>query len=527
MKYKIEITAFIFSTIATLIFQRFIITPSKFLVSTLIGMLFFLIYRYLFIDEKEIQVTLPYKTYIFFSLVIISAICLLLVSPINELMFLPWTSIPSHNILRLISAFLLIFLAPSYIIVSIVDREDKLSFLEKLLFSIIINNLLLPFFGCISFALGSNIANSGLHFIIALNIFLSLLYILLGRRKAGKPLLIKLNEHLILCFYLALAGALVLDKYFSNITWDYGDLDLYYGYAVSFTKSVFPLDVIGPGMVYPYFPFIFAAEFFILSGIPYINAFQFINIVMSLLPILSFYIMVSAFSFRNRKIPIIATMFGFFGGGLGWVFGLNYLRNVTVQNLYKLFKLMAKADSGYLVPPFYPAGMYPLYTHALTCIFALMWLIYSDKGDKLGGTRYLLVAVTIAVGYLAHIAEIIFFIVFFLLSIIFFKNYSAYRRICASTLAGLLIVALPDIISGGSFYIAGDPLTYYGLTLYSAIVLLVVTFLLFSIVFYYNNYIKRVHNIIISKLGKRGLFLCKSIFSTFIIYIYILSLIHI
>ena len=265
--------------------------------------------------------------------------------------------------------------------------------------------------------------------------------------------------------------ALMLSKYSLNLTWDYGDLDIYYGYSVSFTKDVLPLSPIGAGLDYPFWPFIFLAEFFILSGVPYVNAFQLVSIPITFLPILSFYIMASAFFKRSghRKIPIIASMLGFFGGGFGWIFGLHLLSNSQgVQTLYELFRIMVRTNSGYLVPLFYSTGIYPLYTYALTSIFALIWLIYSKRAVELGNLRYVFIPVMIALGFLAHVAEIVFFMFIFLVSILIFKreNVFSYRRCAVSIIFGLILIALPDIIVGGSYYTEGSAFAYYGLSLY-------------------------------------------------------------
>jgi len=527
LKYKVELFGLLFSFIIGVIFWEILIVPTKAFIVSAIALVFFSTYRYMIYDDAIYRLTFPKLRKIPFAcLIILSAFAILFIRPINDAEFIAWNAIPPLSLLRLVLGSFLTLFSPGYMLLSLIDRKDSLTGTEKIFFSIVLSLFLLPFFGCLCFALGSSILQSGTLFIIILNFILLLLYILFKKDNTNKRISVNLNEKFVLLSLLTFITILLLEKYILNLTWDAGDLDKYYGYSVCFTKEIFPIGKTGPGLVYPYWPFIFVAEFFIVSGVPYVNAFQFINIPISFMPVLSFYIMTSAF-FRKHKIPVIATLLGSFGGGFGWIFGIHLLlSDQTNETLYRLFNIMAKANSGYLVPSFYTApgitGIYPLYTYALTSIFTLIWLIYSKHAAEIENLRYILISVMIALGYLAHIAEIVFFVFIFLISFLIFKNNnpSLYRKCAVSIICGLVLVALPDIIVGGSQYIWEDPFTYYGFSLYFGTIGLAV--LAFLLSFVKVNLKIPLFSIKIDQDKLRAL---KVVCSSLIIYVYFLCFI--
>jgi hypothetical protein len=531
MNYRIEIIGLFFSSLVAVIFWKILMVPERFFIAPMIAIIFFLAYRYVVREEKEVSynsASSRLRKALFSCFVVLSVLSVLLIHPITETVeFISWNAIPPLNILRLLLSSFLTLFSPGYMTLSLMDKNGKLTATEKMLVSILISLLILPFLGLLSFALGSSIQQFGIFSIILLNVILLMPYIFINRErpKNSEKISFGLNEKLVLISLLVFMSILMLAKFSLNLTWDYGDVNGYFGYSVSFTKGVLPLSPIGPGSSYPYWPFVFLAQFFIVSGVPYVNAFQFISILITFLPIFSFYVMVSAFfeKSRHKKIPIIATLLGFFGEGLGLILGANLLASSqAVQSLYKLFDIMARTNSGYLVPAFYSAGMYPLYTYTLTSVFALIWLIYSKRANKLGNLRYGLIPVMIALGYFAHVAEIVFFLIIFLASILIFKreDVSSYRKCAISIFVGLILIALPDIILKGSFYTEGNTFTYYGFSLYYAALALAVLAVFSSFI---KNYLRtRPINIEITHNKTRAL---KIACLSAITYFYGLSLI--
>lgn len=527
--YRIDIIGSFFSVLVAMVFWVILVVPDKFVIALVIAIMFFLTYRYIFHEKEEVScnsISLRLKKASFSCLVVLSVLSLLLVHPIAETVeVVSWNAIPLFSLLRLILSLFLTLFSPGYMILSLIDKNGKLVGLAKILFSVLFSLVILPFFGLLSFAFGSSIQQVGTLSVILLNLILLMLFILDKRLKpkVNEKISVDLNEKAILISFLVFVSAIILSKYVLNLTWDYGDLDNYFGYSVAFTKNTLPLSPIGPGFNYPFWPFVFLAEFFVSSGVPYVNAFQFVSIPITFLPVLSFYLMVSAFfeKLRHKKIPIVATILGFFGGGFGWIFAISlFSKGQTVQNLFGLFEIAARTGSGFLVPPFYSAGIYPLYTFTLTSIFALIWLIYSERAIGIGNLRYVLVSIMVALGYLAHIAEIALFVFIFLVSILVFRreNVSSYRKYSLAIIFGLIFVALPDIITKGSYYTLGS--SYYGFSLYYAVFALVV--LAFFLSFAKGRITTRAISLKTSPNRIRAL---KIAFSGCIIYFYGLCLI--
>jgi len=474
VKYGVEIIGFFFSVLVAMIFWRMLIVPGSIFIGIAVGIVCMLIFTYLN-AEKDIYCfpNVRVKKYLV-CIIGLSILSVLFISNIdNTVYFLAWDQLPALNLLRLLLSSLLSIFFPGYMILSLIDKSGSFRGLEKAFLSILISLLVLPFLGILTFAFGSNIQENGISVIILLNSFLVIAYVLKQERlESGNKVAINLNEKMILLSLLVLIASIyIFSKYSLNFTWDYGDFNYYFGNAVSFTKSTLPVSVIGPGSEYPFWLFIFLAESFVLSGVPYVNAFQFMLIILSFLPILSFYIMVTGFfkESRNRKIPIIATVFGFFGMGFGWLYGTDILSSTqTVNGLYDLFITATRTGSGYLAFPIYPLYTVLPYYVTLATIFALIWLVYSKRALAGGNVRYGLIAVIIALGFLLYIALTVILISIFVVSIIIFRlrTLQTYRKCALSIIFGLSLVALVDIIMGGTRYTYGDPITQYGFSFF-------------------------------------------------------------
>jgi len=188
MNYKTEIIGLLFSSLVAITFWRILIVPLGSFIAVIIGIIFFLTYIYTISEEKKVNCYSPslrFKKTFFSCLVVLSVLAVLFVSPISEVEFAPWNTIPLPNLLRLIlSSFLTLFF-PGYMILNLIDKNEKLTVTEKVFFSIVLSLFLLPFFGCLSFALGSNILQLGIPSIIILNLALLITYIFLKRNKSS------------------------------------------------------------------------------------------------------------------------------------------------------------------------------------------------------------------------------------------------------------------------------------------------------------------------------------------------------
>jgi hypothetical protein len=523
MNHEEEILGAFFSFVVAIIFWRILIIPGGFFIAVTIGIVCFLIYRYI-TKEKESYYfpNIRFKKY-FVCFLVLSILSVILISKVNQAIeFMAWDKLPILSILRLFLGSPLAVFFPGFMVLSLIDRRKLFTGLEKVFFSILISLLILPFLGILTFAFGWNIQNNGSFVIILLNLVLLVAYLLKNENYVvRKKTKVDLNGTLILLSLLLLISSIyIFSKYSLNLTWDYGDYIRYFGGALAFTKNSLPLSVIGPGLEYPFWLSIFLAQNFSLSGVPAANAFQFMLILLSFLPIISFYIMISKFfkESNNYKIAAIATTFGFFGAGFGWLYSTNLFGNTqTIQGLFNLFTNSASADSGYLALPISP--LYTVFTYyvALATIFALIWLVYSKRALSIGNLRYIFVSIAVALGYLLYISLTAFFILIFLVSFIIFKreNLAIYRKYAVSIIFGLILVILADLIMNGSYYTYGDALTLSGFSLFDGV-------LSVAIIAFFLSFIKikiPSFNDIISKTSRR-MNSFKVLISILVVYLY-------
>jgi hypothetical protein len=484
MKYHEDILGLFFSFIVSVVFWKILIIPNGYIVAIVLGIICFLLYKYIISDEIVVFSFAPVKSKLYLTcFVLFSILAVLLIPSVNNSVeFVPWAGIPLLSLLRLLLSLFLAIFFPGYLILGLIGGRMKLNMVENILVSIFISFTILPFFGILSFAVGSSIYTIGNFLIVLLNLVLLVAYVFKKESVVtNKTLTVNFNEKLLLLFlFIFIVLVYIFSKYSQNLTWDFGDLDSYYGFSLSFTKHTLPQSVIGPGLEYPFWMFISLAEYFVASGLPFANAYQFIVIFLILVPILSLYVMFSAFfkDSKYKKIPIIATTLGFFGGGFGWLYGLATSPNINVntsQGLFDLFNLAAKTDTGYLALPMNPLYTLLTYYIAVAVTFTLIWLVYSKRALNLGNLRYVLTSVMVALGYLDYIVLTIVFIIIFLFSLVIIsrEQLSSYRKYAISIGVGLLVVALVDFLMGGSYYTAGDALTKYGFSIFYIALLVV------------------------------------------------------
>jgi len=500
MRYTTEIIGILFSAVIVLILWQLLLIPWGLVTALIVGILFFLMYENLS-STRELTWSLPsigLERELVSVSVIISVIAVLFGGQTTAPnMFISWETITWLSLVELAASLFLTVFFPGFLILDILSGWRKLGWIERILFSVLISLFILPFLGCLSFTLGMSILSTDTFTIAGLNLVLLVPYFLIRREATGRSIKkIDLKEKSVLILLMVFILVLFISKYSTNLLWEFNDQDNYFGYAVAFTKGNLPISPIGPGLTYPFWSSIAWAQYFVLAGVPYANAFQVLLVPLSFLPVLSFYVMASAFfgKSRYRELPIIATFLSFLGGGFGLIFGLQKLVGAqTANGVFALFDTMMRSNSGYLDPAFYSTGMqFIFFSYILSLIFSLIWLIYSPHGFEIGGIRYFLISALIALGFLSHTGEIPIFLVIFLMSLLVLKpqSMSSYRKCAVAILLGLAVVILPDIMLGGSYYTRGIPLLsdqapypsflYSILTLYVASVVLTLTALLLS-----------------------------------------------
>ena len=157
MSRKIEMIGLFFSSIIAILYWKILIVPGAFFVAVIIAIIFFLTYRYIVSEEKEVNYNSPslmFKKTLFSCLVVLSALVVLFVRPIVEVELVAWNAIPLPNLLRLVLCSFLTLFSSGYMILNMMDRNEKLTGTEKTFFSMMISLFILPFLGFSTSRLG-------------------------------------------------------------------------------------------------------------------------------------------------------------------------------------------------------------------------------------------------------------------------------------------------------------------------------------------------------------------------------------
>jgi hypothetical protein len=497
------------SLIVLFLISQILIIPAKYAIAVVLAALAFLLYKYIISDKTnyDLEFTLPRVSKVILIPVLlgISTLSIVLVPEISHTMFIEWNSLSPFNLLSLLSGVFLTSFLPGYLILSIFDKNNRLDKAEQVLFSVIISLFIIPFLGCLAFGLGSSVNQVGLVLVLGLNWILLLPFLFSVRRLKQKPDMQKIPKRqvdlygvLILLCMLVLQIVLIYVSLNGNIIGPYGDSYDHYGFSILFSQNSFPISKIGAGISYPYWFHLQLATVYTVSGVPSANAFQLMNFVVELLPIFSFYLMVRAFFGHTKynKIPAIATALISLGA-FGWLYKFPVIWGAhDFNSIYSVFfSLPGQTNSGYLAsPPNLPENS-PLYGYAMTTIFTLIWLIYSNRGYLLKNLRYFLLAIVIAYGLLGHLPEIPIFVLVFCASLFLLKKKSLdqFRNVSFSLVAGLSVCILPDLFTSSTYYLLG-----YHYLIVTIALLVVAGFLLFV-----RAYMFRENSSVLWKLPKR------------------------
>jgi hypothetical protein len=382
--------------------------------------------------------------------------------------FVNWLSIPILSYLQFGVSVILTSFFPGYMLLRLFGATRKMPALAVLVFSVILSLFLT--------------ASSFLLFVISLraSLFVFEIILLLGdgflavcqlsktlaesRKKATKIRFFYASEVSGNCIYesilLVLTALLTYSFAFSLLHYNsplpFNDEWQHYGTAIrllTFARNNSIAEFFNSPSVGDFWPCSFIASTNLLSGFPSLNAYDLLHYLV-ILPLLGVYLSYRAwFSKVSPKLPVIATIFTMFGG-FGGLYLLFTSRNVILNfsNLSSLFKAILFAGAKtydiiqlvvfYLAPYISPAQIW-----GLTSFLLLVYLV-QPKID-IGRSRWFLIGITVAYGYLGHYApEIFIFLIIFLFLSLFLRGYSAsfIRKTGISAFLGLTIVLASDLL---------------------------------------------------------------------------------
>jgi hypothetical protein len=442
----------------------------------MLGLVTFFFFKYLTskneiignLDVSWRQSFLLIKDYFFFVLCFFSIILVIIIPTVSNSLYVNWGDISIASWIRSIAAVFLCAYAPGYIIVHFIDRTRQFTRIESLAFSILLSLFFTALFSYMVFVFNLNVTEFIAPIQLGLIGFLSIVLLLLRNKRQKniveiesvdrKKLRIPITYNTLILIWI-ICFALLTAYFIRNYPSPLSDMGEHVGGATRFLSGRFSSEtsVYNPEMWYQ----IFLGSFFALSGLPPVNAY-FPLLFLTVLPYITFYLMVSAFfSKKNKKIPIIATFFTL-TQGFGWLYALQL--RVGSTSTTDLVQLLFKAGSETLDVTRANLGsisdiIFPIYVVGLPTLFMLIYLL--RRSNLMDLTRFFLFSILTALVFLAHGGvELPVLVIAFFASIFFFPPMlmSRVQKLALSTIIGLGIGA--GLYRVGGFQLNGMPLEF-------------------------------------------------------------------
>jgi hypothetical protein len=464
LKMTKESTSYLIGLIMALIVAISILLlakePSKFGFSITFGALTFLLFVFLFRGTDEVvlrRFSFKDKFGLFSPKVLVAIlylVCLLLVLfiPSNTgTQFVSWLSIPAQSYVRLFAGVLVSSILPGYGLLQLIDRKKHFKGLAQLVSSFLISVFLMGALSFVSFLFNWELTSIfWLSVIVNVVIFVS--YSLLQLKSMvlsseNRELQIKLRiEHLIiLCIFLFFIVGWIA-YYSSYQLGSTGDMwDHYYTVLRVAKGGLFSSTHLSYLNAETWFSFHFLT-LFQLTGFPSLNGwmiYAFINFFF----ILAFYLMVRVIVGENHpQVPIISTVIATLFAGFGWLValsgpGADWGTSLAIAGNWTYNDIIYS----------FIYGPIPQYL-SLSVLFVLIYLMF--KKDEFSIASAILTVILVAEGLLIHSPEIIFFVLFYYIYLLFAKteNFGRLKRFNISILIGLLTVFIIGLAFPSHFY---------------------------------------------------------------------------
>lgn len=387
--------------------------------------------------------------------------------------FIIWSSIPVYNYIKLIFTFLISSFYLGFYIIKIVKWE--LNWIENIFISIFISIFItgsLTFFVSFIFEYPISISYYCILLINLIFIISDLFYFkhIINKKIINKNILFYRFYNLLKnnIFLIMLNILLLYCVYYVNFPEKLRvamDQWQYYGLNIKLiTNSIYI-----PFSSQDYWSSMYNGLFLYMSGIPFINAYLILTMIITIFPILLFYIF--SRNFLNKECSIISTIiyslfFGF--GGIIVIYNLV----ITKNDLYQIINNVANKtyDLWYFHQPFSP--YYIPKTISFSVMFCLMNLILNKK--IYGKKQITITSILYALFYLWHISEAIFFTILIIPVILFYKKDIINTKVIISIIFGIFIVFIYDSLAPVQAYFESSSFTIEpNLNIYAALIFLI------------------------------------------------------
>jgi hypothetical protein len=418
-------------------------------------------------------------------------------------LFLPWEQINPLQIIQLGAAITISFLIPGCAIIGILDVENSLGLLSKLLLAYLFSIFITGLISYITSSLGLDFSVTRLVLILIHACILSTFVILRYRTHhfglEGKnilsffyyPFLSRAsignmswrwitslrNHYAETLVFSGILAFVILATYFVYGGTIVGDQWFHHGRALSFLSGTFRSAAsLHENLDDPPFAPAFLAGFFSLSGTPSVNAYAAIDFL-NIIPVLAFYYFFSSWVPRQKsKAALLASVLFMLSSGFGWAY-LLFLANTnqvaSEQGSLDSFNDARIKSFDIFQPSSFvvvenPNITSPLIIISLPAGLVLLGLIVEGRdfmGSNIRKISYVVIVTIVSlVGGLSHTEFYLFVLVSSVLVLIF--GLGGRDFIFIAFVLSILLTILADVLPGQYFTaikILGIPVTYLAL----------------------------------------------------------------
>lgn len=390
---------------------------------------------------------------LFFS-AIMSVFAVLLIPP-YEGSILEWMAIPALSWLRYLSTLLLTSFFPGCFLLKMIDKQRRVAGVTFAVLSYLLSIFLSSFAAFLVLLLGKPIPSLGGLLVIYINVLFLILAILATRYNktsifVSTTLTIDFFPFSILLSLLSIIAAGSVFVMLSNMPLTHGDMMQHHGIALDLSEG-FPIYG-GKMITYPggYIFHLYLSVIFTLSGIPSAIAEQSLY-VLNFMTFLSLYSMLKSWFFKpseNKIVSMTILLSSLLGFG-----GLYALYLKFMNPFYDISRILSEATQKtydvYMRVILLPDIVAPVYAVGLPTLFVLLSLLKKDYPRLI---KTVIIPSIIALGYLSHIAEILYFIIILSAYMILIKP-ERKPKFGPYILLGLFLIFLIDFIAPAQVYI--------------------------------------------------------------------------
>lgn len=457
--------------------------PNDWFLGMTIGVATYLLYRFLVFGEEgsrlprlicRVTNSIRLGRKFIFAIIYVASIVMILFLPslhdVLSINYVQWTELQIYDWLRLLATFLLTTFLPGSAILRLLSKKREFNVTEHLVFSYVFSVFFTFLVSYSLIILGFGLVKYAVHSIIGANVVFLALVILkplremsskrshspsCSTKRAGKSASHKVRCSVLLFLCMIAFVAFFMHSVLPDFPYIFSeDYWRYLGLSMHIVKAEGPKFMVGLNgeMLSAYFPLfhIFLASFVILSQLPVINA-TLILYSFYMMPILSFYLMASSLYKKNsERKALLATVFWFFFSGFTWLVVAFCKLTGNQTGWDSLIFSLARGNLGDITYNFNHLifGNSPM-TISLTCFFATFYLTRRKTFDR---KCLVLTSVAFFVGYLAHIFEMLLFVILYL-PILFLLNQNDTERlekISKSILITMAFLVLAELIAFGT-----------------------------------------------------------------------------